>query len=308
MKRFNYIILIIIFFALKQVSVFGQSAPMYSQYMYNMTNINPAYSGNRGVPSLSFIWRDQWSGMPGSPSSKSISFDMPSESKKMGYGIQLFDDKYAEVLKRTGLNLFYNIKVPVSERGVMSLGIKGGFYNDSKMLTNVNLGQIVAYDFAFASNINKTIPLLGAGVYYNDDHFYAGFSAPDVVNFTNSETYKADSSLYQINEQHYFFTTGYSFDIDEDISVKPSVLVKLSSGAPIQFDFNTNIWLRNTLGIGVSYRTGESFLGMAEVQVSPQFRIGYAYDMTFKTPNTSELFLRLEFGKLFPNSKLYKIF
>ena len=114
--------------------------------------------------------------------------------------------------------------------------------------------------------------------------------------------------MYQLNELHYFFTTGYSFDINEDLSIKPSILVKLSSGAPVQFDFNTNFWLKNKVGIGISYRTGESFLGMAEVQVSPQFRIGYAYDMAFKTPNTSELFLRLEFGQLFPNNKKYKIF
>ena len=307
MSKKNYIIYFIILFLFSLNNGYGQSVPMYSQYMYNMTNINPAYSGNRGVPSLAFIWRDQWSGLPGAPSSKSITFDMPSENKKMGYGIQLFDDRYAVVLKRTGLNLFYNLKVAVSEHGVLSLGLKGGFYNDTKTLTNVNLGQIVAYDYAFASNINKTIPLMGAGVYYNDDRFYAGFSAPDLVNF-NDNSSLADSSLYQLNNVHYFFTTGYSFDINEDISVKPSVLVKLTSGSPIQIDFNTNLWLKNTVGIGASYRTGESILGMAEVQVSPQFRIGYAYDMAFKTPNTSELFLRLEFGKLFPNSKSYKIF
>jgi type IX secretion system PorP/SprF family membrane protein len=308
MKKHPYIIYFILVFLLFQNRGYGQSVPMYSQYMYNMTNINPAYSGNRGVPSLAFIWRDQWAGLAGAPSSKSITFDMPSESKKMGYGVQLFDDRYAAVIKRTGLNLFYNIKVPVSEHGVLSLGIKGGFYNDSKLLTNVNLGPIIAYDYAYSSNMNKVVPLMGAGIFYNDDHFYAGFSAPDVVNFSNTATYKSDSSLYQINELHYFFTTGYSFDINEDVSIKPAMLVKLTSGAPIQFDFNTNVWLKNTIGIGASYRTGESILGMAEVQVSPQFRIGYAYDMTFKTPNTSELFLRLEFGRLFPNSKTYKIF
>jgi len=167
MRKKNYIIFITIFTIIIQTKLFGQSIPMYSQYMYNMTNINPAYSGNRGVPSLAFIWRDQWAGLPGSPSSKNITFDMPSESKKMGYGIQLFDDKYVSVIKRSGVNLFYNIKVQVSERGVLSLGLKGGFYNDSKLLTNVNLGPIVAYDNAFASNMNTIVPLIGAGLYYN---------------------------------------------------------------------------------------------------------------------------------------------
>ena len=307
MKRNIYIVFIIVF-SIANIKGYGQSMPMYSQYMYNMTNINPAYAGNRGVPSLAFTWREQWAGLAGAPSTKSITFDMPTENKKFGFGIQLFDDKYVNIIKRTGINLYYNIKIPVSEKGVLSLGLKGGFYNDLKMLTNVDLGQIVAYDNAYASNFNKIVPLAGAGVYYNDDHFYAGFSVPDIITFSKTQTYKSDSSLYQVNEMHYFFTAGYSFDVNEDVSIKPSALIKLVSGAPIQADFNTNVWLKNTIGVGASYRTGESILGMAEVQINPQFRIGYAYDLPFKTPNTSELFLRLELGQLFPNSKTIKIY
>ncbi len=298
----------IVVFVLLQLKGLSQSMPMYSQYMYNMTNINPAYAGNRSVPSVAFMWREQWAGISGAPSTKSITLDLPSSDKKFGFGIQLFDDKYVNVIHRTGINLYYNLKIPVSEKGVLSLGLKGGFYNDMKMLTNVDLGQISAYDAAYASNFNKIVPLAGAGIYYNDDHFFAGFSAPDVVTFSKTQSYKSDSSLYQVNEVHYFFTTGYSFDVSEDVKLKPSLLFKVVSGAPIQTDLNMNLWLKNTLGLGASYRTGESVLGMAEVQVSPQFRVGYAYDMPFKTPNTSELFLRLEFGHLFPNNKNYKIY
>ena len=305
----KYILSVLLFsFVFISVDSFGQSMPMYSQYMYNMTSINPAYAGNRSVPSVAFMWREQWAGLAGAPSTKSIAFDMASKDKKYGFGIQLFDDKYVSVIHRTGLNLFYNIKIPVSEHGVLSMGLKGGFYNDIKMLTSVNLGQINAYDAAYATNFNKIVPLAGAGIYYNDDHFYAGFSAPDVVTFSKVQNYKSDSSLYQVNEVHYFFTTGYSFDIDDDVSIKPSVLLKMVSGAPLQVDFNTNVWLKNMIGVGASYRTGESVLGMAEVQVTPQLRVGYAYDMPFKTPNTSELFLRFEIGQLFPNNKNYKIY
>ena len=307
MKKHIYKIMIVAL-VLLQLKGFSQSMPMYSQYMYNMTNINPAYAGNRSVPSVAFMWREQWAGLAGAPSTKSITLDLPSSDKKFGFGIQLFDDKYVNVIHRTGLNLYYNLKIPVSEKGVLSLGLKGGFYNDMKMLTNVNLGQITAYDAAYASNFNKIVPLAGAGVYYNDDHFYAGFSAPDVVTFSKTQNYKSDSSLYQVNEVHYFLTTGYSFDVNDDVKLKPSLLFKIASGAPIQTDFNLNVWLKNTVGVGASYRTGESVLGMAEVQLSPQFRVGYAYDMPFKTPNTSELFMRLEFGHLFPNNKNYKIY
>jgi len=131
MKKKVYYILLLLSFINNNAK--AQSLPMYSQYMYNMTNINPAYAGSRGVPSLSVIWREQWVGLPGSPSTKSFTFDLPSDNKKNGFGIQFYDDKYVNYIKRTGLNLYYNIKLPVSEKGVLSLGFKGGFYNDAKI-------------------------------------------------------------------------------------------------------------------------------------------------------------------------------
>jgi type IX secretion system PorP/SprF family membrane protein len=305
MKLYKLFLPIILFMFVQGVT---QSLPMYSQYMYNMININPAYAGNRGVPNLAFIWREQWAGLPGSPSTKSISFDAPTKNNKIGLGIQLFDDRYVNIIRRTGLNLYYSLKIPVSDRGLLSLGLKGGFYNDLKQLTNVNLGALKSYDIAYSSNFNKIVPLAGAGIYYNDDHFYAGFSIPDVITFSSVQNYKSDSSLYQVNEIHYFLTAGYSIDVNEDFSIKPSLLAKAVKGAPVELDINTNVWLKNTFGLGLSYRTSESILAITEVQVNPQFRIGYAYDMPFKMPNSHELFLRLEIGRLFPNNKSYKIY
>ena len=309
MRNKLYIVLVVFGLLALQKSN-AQSLPMYSQYMYNMVNINPAYAGTRGVPSLSAIWREQWVGLPGSPTTKSFTYDAPSENKKMGFGVQLYDDKYVNYIKRTGVNLYYNIKIPVSEKGVISFGLKGGIYNDTKNLNNTYLGASSAYltDVAYASNLNKIVPLAGAGVYYNDDKFYAGFSAPDVIVFSKVKDYSSDKGLFQVNEIHYFFTSGYSFDINDDVQLKPSFLLKATSGAPLEADLNTNVWLKNVLGLGLSYRTAESVLGMAELQISPQFRFGYAYDMPFKRPNSHELFLRYEFGRLFPNNKSYKLY
>ena len=306
--RKNSIILFCVFGLMFSLESRGQSLPMYSQYMYNMVNINPAYAGSRGVPSLSAIWREQWVGLPGSPSTKSFSYDMPTENKKMGLGVQLFDDKYVNYIKRTGLNLYYNIKIPVSENGVLSMGLKAGVYNDTKNLNSAYLGASSKYltDVTYSNNFNRIVPLAGAGIYYNDDKFYAGFSAPDVLVFSKVKDYNSDNALFQVNEIHYFITAGYSIDVNEDVQVKPSILMKATSGAPVEFDLNANVWLHNIIGGGLSYRTNESILAMVETQVTPQLRFGYAYDMPFKRPNSHELFLRYELGRLFPKSKSYK--
>ncbi len=298
--------LLVPLFVLFLINGHTQSLPMYSQYMYNMTNINPAYAGSRGVPSIAFIWREQWAGLPGAPSTKSITYDGSNEDKHIVYGVQLYDDRYVNVIRRTGLNLYYNLKFPVSEKGVISMGLKGGFYNDLKLLTSVS--TFVSNDLAYASNLNKIIPLAGAGIFYNDDKFYIGFSAPDVIVFSKVQNYKSDSSLSQVNDIHYFLTAGYSLALNEDVVLKPSVLLRAISKGALELDINTNLWLKNIVGLGVSYRTSESYLAMAEIQVTPQFRFGYSYDMPFKLPNSNELFLRMELGKLFPNNKNYKIY
>ena len=305
----NYILRIILLFIIitNANHGFSQSLPLYSQYMYNMVSINPAVAGSRGVPSFAAIIREQWSGLPGAPTTKSFTFDMPVNDKKMGLGFQMFEDKYVNYIKRTGINLSYNVKVQITQNGVLSLGLKGGFYNDAKSLVDVNLGLGSYYDAAYATNMNKIIPLAGAGIMYSDDKFYAGFSVPDVVIFSKNLQSVSDNNLFQVNELHYFFTSGYSFIVNEDVQIKPSFLMKSTSGAPIQFDYNANIWLRNLVSIGGSYRTGESVLAMAEIQATPQMRFGYAYDMPFKRPNSNELFLRYEYGRLFPKSKSYKI-
>ncbi len=308
MRKINQIIILVLGVLCCQ-QLAAQSLPMYSQYMYNMVNINPGYAGNRSVPSLSAIWREQWVGLPGSPTTKSFTYDAATKDNKNGFGVQLYDDKYVNYIKRTGVNLYYNFKIPVSERGVLSLGLKGGFYNDTKNLNSTYLGASnYQTDVAYATNLNQVVPLAGAGVYYNDDKFYAGFSAPDLIVFSKVKNYNADNSLFQVNEIHYFLTSGYSFNINDEVQLKPSFLLKATSGAPLEIDLNTNVWLKNMVGLGLSYRTAESILGMAEVQVTPQLRFGYAYDMPFKRPNSHELFLRYEFGRLFPNSKSYKLF
>jgi type IX secretion system PorP/SprF family membrane protein len=95
---------------------------------------------------------------------------------------------------------------------------------------------------------------------------------------------------------------GYVYEINEQVKFKPSAMVKVVSGAPIQYDFNANFWLKDLIGVGVSYRTNDAVLGMVELQANRNFRIGYAYDIPISdlklyTIGTHEIMLRYEFSK-----------
>ena len=290
--------ILLVSFLLISLTSNAQQRPMYSQYMFNMLNINPAYAGSRGVVSVTALLRDQWVGIPGSPKTNSISFDMPINEKKIGIGVQLYDDKLG-IERSTGLNASYAFRFQLTESGTLSLGLQAGLLNYRANYTEVRTFQ--PNDPAFNQNISGLLPAAAAGIYYNSDKFYVGFSSPALLQTKISKDNTIDVSSATGRDLHLYLASGFVVNLNQDLALKPSVLVKAVSGAPIEFDLNTNLWIQNMIGVGFSYRTGDAYVGMLELQLNKQFRMGYAYDKTFSNlgqfnTGTHELMLRMEFG------------
>ena len=278
----------------------AQTEPMYSQYMHNQVAINPAYAGNREALNLNFFQRRQWIGIDGAPQTSSVSIDKSFNDNKLGWGLQLFDDRLG-VEKATGANFMLSSKIRISENGYLSGGLSTGLMNYRIDLLSVT-GRFTPSDPAFYSNFNKWVPNVGLGVFYNTDKFYAGVSIPNVLKSRLSAFDIIRSGLQKVNNYHVFITSGYVFDVNEDLKIKPSTMIKLVSGAPIQVDLNTNVWLKNIFGFGFSYRTNDAFVSMLELQASSNIKIGYAYDRTispykYYNNGSHELMLRLEIGE-----------
>ena len=285
----------------------AQNEPMYSQYMFNMMAANPAYAGSRGAIGLNYFGRAQWSGIGGAPTTNSISLDGATLDGRFGLGMQVYNDKIG-VYSNNVFNFMFASRVKVSDNGVLSGGLQLGLKNSRIDLTNVkNVYDL--NDYKFQQNVNVWNPIMGAGLFYNTDKFYAGLSIPNILSSANIY----NNSAAKTNDYHMFFATGYVFDIDDDIKLKPSILVKMSSGAPVELDINANIWYKNLFGLGASLRTGDAYVGMAEVQVARQVRVGYAYDITTSqlrtiAGSTNEVMFRYEFGKESKNVKSTRYF
>jgi type IX secretion system PorP/SprF family membrane protein len=296
-KLYKYILVCAIMILGNNVS--AQTEPMYSQYMYNMLGVNPAYAGNRESTSLNFFQRRQWVGLSGAPQTTSVSVDGAFNDNKLGWGVQAYDDKLG-VEKADGLNAMMSTHIQVSEKGILSGGLSVGLMNYRIDLMNVQ-GRYTPSDPAFYANFNKWVPAVGLGIYYNTNKFYAGFSVPNVLKSRLTAFDVMNSGIQKVNNTHLFFTTGYVFDVNEDVKIKPSTMIKIVGGAPIEADLNTNVWLRDLIGLGFSYRAGDAMVGMAEVQVNNQFRLGYAYDITisplkYYNNGSHEFLLRYEIG------------
>ena len=297
MKKVNRILIItiaLISFLLNEVS--AQQEAMYSQYMFNTMAVNPAYAGSREVFSLTGLYRAQWLGIDGAPVSQTISMDAPLANKKVGLGLIIFNDKIGYT-SNTGAHASYSYRIRF-RRNTLSFGLKLGIVQYYADLTQATLPTgNTTDDVGFAKNITIYIPSAGAGIYLNSDKYYIGASIPNMYN-----TKLVKNTSIKVNKyDHVFLMGGYVIDLKNEMKLKPSFLYKFVMGAPMELDLNTNLWFYDVLGLGISYRTGDAIIGMFELQVQNNLRIGYSYDYTTSklsnyNSGTHELIMRYEFG------------
>jgi type IX secretion system PorP/SprF family membrane protein len=278
----------------------AQQEPMYSQYMFNMVQINPAYAGNRAINNITSIYRKQWIGIKGAPTTASLSWDARAQESNVGYGLQIYNDQLG-IESTTGFQAFYSYRIAFNNSS-LSLGLSAGILNYRAGYSDV---QTEAGDPLFSADINRLLPTAGIGALYASEHWYAGLSIPALL------TTKVNILNYQITSanNHYFLTGGYIFDLSDVVRLKPSFLLKAVKGSPFQYDLNLNTWIQNTVGLGVSYRLKDAFVGVFEIQITPDFGLGYAYDYTLSPlksfrKGTHELMIRYEFTHN-PNKKMF---
>lgn len=297
MKKF---LVLIIAIGLAGNKGWAQQEAMYTQYMFNTLAVNPAYAGSRNVVSATSLYRSQWTGMKGAPETLTFTIDAPVNNKKIGLGLQVYSDKIG-ISSSTGAVATYAYRLRMS-KGSLSFGLQGSVSQFRADYTSVVLEPdgLASNDIAFSNNANNVFFNVGTGVYYNSDKFYVGLSSPQLL---ENVLPSYSSSQSDLNKQyfHLFLMSGYVFSLNEDFKLKPSFLVKAVRGAPLEADINANLWIKNTFSIGAQYRTNADVAALFELQLSPQLRMGYAYDHSLTdlqsyNSGSHELMLRFEFG------------
>lgn len=256
----------------------AQQDPQYTQYMYNMSIINPAYAtDDEETINLGALYRAQWVGSEGGPTTGTLFAHSPI-AKKVEMGLSIIHDEIGGVVKETNAYVDFAYVLKLNEKSKLSFGIKGGatFFS-----TNFN-GFIYSDDLpdpAFAENLSSIFPNIGVGSFYFGENYYLGLSSPNLLQSKHLE--KQDGVIATgVEEIHYFFTGGYVFNLNDNLKFKPAFMTKAVSGAPLSLDLTTNFLINNVFEIGAGYRWDDSVSGLVNFRVSPAIRVGYAYDYT----------------------------
>jgi len=238
MNQIKYISLTIVIIVITSTASHAQFEPQFTQYMFNEMFINPAYAGSREQVSATMVYRNQWVGLDGAPKTQTASIHGPLMNKKLGVGLSVMNESIG-VTKEFSVNVNYAYRLQFRASS-LAFGLQGGLINHQENLSEVVTNE--ENDPEFLYNTPKVlIPNAGFGMYYNSDRFYAGISIPrmfenkisgdgtgDVTNDLNIETW------------HYYITSGYIFPVSDEVKLKPTMMIKAVSGAPVVGDFSLN--------------------------------------------------------------------
>lgn len=287
--------------ALSVLAVFhsgAQQREIISQYMFNPLLLNPAYAGSKQFSSSTFLFRKQWTGFDGAPTTALASIHGLLENKRVGLGAYICNDQTG-ITNRTDVFGSYAYHLPTNS-GKISFGLEGGFSYFKSNVSELTVWD--AQDPVYSQNsLTSFLPNFGAGVYFYSDVFYAGFSVPQLLSYDPLRplSFKFDEAYHAA--RHYYFSTGYVFESGYDIKIKPSLMFKYIKGAPVQYDINLNVLLSDIFWVGASYRSGDAIVAIAEYQITNQLRIGYSYDLTLSglknyNSGSHEIMLGYDFG------------
>ncbi len=284
-------------------TAFAQQLPQFTQYMFNTISINPAYTGSRETLSVTALHRSQWVGLEGGPETQTLSIHTPLRNEKIGVGLSFINDELGyENFSYIYGDFSYTIQTGVNTK--LAFGLKAGFthYNLDEELLN---DPSVVNDPFFNDVSNRWSPNIGAGLYWHSQKWYLGLSAPRILNTDYNKGGGGSVDYVALERISYYITGGYVFDLNENVKLKPSVLLKATNGAPLSFDISANFLFNEKFWIGAGYRINESAAaigGIADFQISKQMRIGYAYeypisDIRAYTSGTHEVLLMFEVFK-----------
>ena len=133
------------FFYLLTISLFSiaQQDALYSQYMFNPMVLNPAYAGIHEMGMVTTTYRNQWTGIEGSPKTYAANLHTALPVPKMGAGITVAQERFG-INSNTEIQAAFAYHLRLKE-DKLNFGVLGSAtnykidYNHKKLMINIIL-------------------------------------------------------------------------------------------------------------------------------------------------------------------------
>jgi type IX secretion system PorP/SprF family membrane protein len=257
-----------------QISSIAQNDTHFSQYMFNEVSFNPAAIEISNTINASLVARQQWVGFDNAPSSQALNASTYLQNIFGGVGVNLLYDRLGYESFLTA-RAFYAFPVQVGVLSSLTFGLGAGIVNRTLDGTQLRYDDMTDPN-GFYNKESFLRPDFNFGVEYLDPNLTIGFAATHL-----HRSVKGSASDYA--PRHYYLYAKYLFEqVIDDVDIQPYILFK-SSWFLTQFDINVLAYYDNMLWGGFSYRLGDAVSAMVGYYITPEIRVGYAYDYAIGT-------------------------
>jgi len=265
------------------VEVHAQADINMATEWYNRANYNPASISKPDYIYLFTNVRRQWMGVSGSPAIFNVQASEYIQSMSSAFGISMVSDCVGAT-KSINPMLTYAYRIGNKQDWSVSMGLSAGVFSrsvDGSLLEAENVSDTYVY-----SDIDRILkPDANFGVEFQSKHFIAGISS------THLFSYAKDTSLLLNTNHRYGYLIykntepelcNYNFGIQV---VNRYNLTVLEGNASIRFKHPTGLTTgpAEIFDLGLTYRSSHQLTCLFGVNITPNLRIGYAYDQSFLT-------------------------
>lgn len=287
------VILILVFSAMTELS--GQQHSLYSQYIFNLYAINPAYAGERNAFATTLSYRNQWVGFEGAPKTAYFSAHTPIMNKNLAVGFWFQNDQIG-AREHSSMHGSVSYKLRLDEKSKISFALSGGALNHRYNWDELDFPD-GSDPVAFVTEANQWRPVFDFGVMYLSNQAYAGLSIMNLNGVQLSTSDIIDDRL----EPSVNLIGGYIFPISKKVDLKPSTLVRAQTNGNWQFDASLSARFVDALWITATYRYQFGMVFSGHFYLNDSFHFGYSYDLTTNAlisqqNGTHELFIGYDFN------------
>jgi type IX secretion system PorP/SprF family membrane protein len=254
-------------------NIWSQSDVKLSSFFLTPITYNPAYAGSYEGMSFTSLYSSQWVGFEGAPKTLFVNGHGTFFGPNTGLGAEIMHDEIG-VTTDTKMLGNYAHHLRLNDNWRLALGIKAGVSWYSVDYNKLRIRNTNEFNSLKTSITNIDINF-GAGLFIHSDNFYLGIGIPNFLETTYLDDYNATLSNSRPN---YYLSSGYKFDLENDIYLQPSALVRVVDGAPINAMFaGTLNWQEKFYG-SLNIDLNSTIGGFGGFRFAEKYLLGYSYD------------------------------
>ncbi len=268
----TFLLIAIIFLPL---GLSGQVSHLSNLHNLDKLAFNPSFAGSQDALSIAALYRSQWVGFDDAPKNYSLSTHAPFYNNRMGLGL-LVEKSSVGIFKETNLMANYAYKMELSNaRLSFGMGFGASIYN-------IAWNELVSSANGDALLMNEpesdAIPNFSLGTFYSTRNYFIGFSIPYLLIRELDEITGEYHVAYDISRNNLHLTGGYTFELNPQFNLSPSMLIKYQPTGTMQLDVHLQAAFKDMISAGLGFRNENTLIGTLEVRLNPQLRMAYACD------------------------------